>query len=758
MPFGLANGPAVFSRALKLALGKLANYSKSNDKDIYGVSANQNGVVAVYLDDMILPTVTIQEGLLLLEQVLELLKRANLRLNLSKCSFLKTTVDYLGHEITAGTIRPGQHKIECVLGFKTPTNVHEVRQFIGLASYFRKFIRDFASIARPLTELTKKDYIWCWGAEQNRAFNTLKGLLTSRPVLAIYNRTATTELHTDASKIGLGGILMQFQSDNTLKPVAYFSRVTSREERFYHSYELETLAVVESLKRFRIYLVGIPVKVITDCSAIRTTLTKKDLVPRIARWWLTIQDFELEIEYRPDDRMRHADALSRNPISVNLLDVKMIDETDWALSVQLQDDGIQQIINQLQGGTSNKDIYNNYSISDGRLYRKTLAGEHIVIPKLAKYSILQKYHDHIGHPGFDRVEKLIKSAYWFPKMTKFIRKYIKSCLQCAYGKSGYGRREGELHPIEKLDIPMHTLHVDHLGPFPKSRQGNNYILIIIDSFTKFVFARLVKSVRSTETVKELTDLILVFGKPSRIITDRGKSFTSRYFKTFVMDYQIKHIRNAISASRANGQVERVNRTILDDLSTSVKEECSWDTKLSDIVWGINNTLHSVTKVAPFSLMFAHENNLLLVPTSSSELSNYIQRQTLSDRRTQAKLNIDQNMTRMKKQFDSRHKKCTKYNIGQLVLWKGGVTEEAVGVSKKLGSRYSGPYKIVKTNHVIDRYTISSVKGMRGYRKFSATVAGDTLRPYKPVVSDVDDSTDSEGHNIDRDDLIDLLES
>lgn len=763
MPFGLANAPAVFSRALKLTLGSLVNSGDSNRGAKQSCDDTKDDVVAVYLDDIILATVDIEKGLALLERVLHCLKEANLQLNLDKCSFLKTTTDYLGHEVTAGTIRPGLHKIESVTKFKTPTNVHEVRQFIGLASYFRKYIKDFAIIARPLTELTKKNYAWCWRSEQEHAFSTLKTLLTDRPVLAIYDRNARTELHTDASKLGLSGILLQYQFDGNLKPISYFSRVTSPEEQFYHSYELETLAVVESLKRFRIYLVVIPVKVVTDCAAIRTTLTKKDLVPRIARWWLSIQDYELEIEYRPGDRMRHADALSRNPLDKNqAIDMTclMIDEIDWALSVQLQDDNIQQTIRQLEGGTNNQDLLNNYVVIEGRLYRKTIHGNRFVIPKLAKYGILQKFHDQIGHPGFERVEKLVKSSYWFPHMTKFIRKYVKSCLQCAYGKSNYGRQEGELHPIDKLDIPMHTLHVDHLGPFPKSRRGNNYILMIIDSFTKFVFARPVKSVRSTETVKELKDLISVFGKPCRIITDRGKSFTSRYFKAFISELQIKHILNAIAVPRANGQIERVNRTILDSLSTSVVEECSWDLKLPEIILGINNTVHSTTKATPFNLMFAHNNNILPVPSVSSEQPNHeAQRETLIKRRELAKTNIDKNKIRMKKQFDRRHKRCTKYCIGQLVLWKGGVTEHSVGISKKLGNRYSGPYKILQTNHRIDRYTISSIKGMRGYKNFKAVVAGDALRPYKAVVSD-NDSTDSEGNEIDRDDLIliDLLES
>lgn len=735
MPFGLANAPAVFSRLIRKALGSLDNK------------------IATYLDDVTLPTVTIEEGIDLLEDVLKLLSRANLKLNLTKCSFLKTSVNYLGHEVTEGSVRPGQEKITSVINFRQPRNVHELRQFIGLASYFRKFVRGFAEIARPLTSLTKKDVAWMWGSEQEYSFNLLKSTLTERPVLAIYDPHAKTEIHTDASSLGLGGILLQYQNNGELKPVAYFSRVTSREEMHYHSYELETLAVVESLKRFRIYVTGIPVKVITDCAALRTTLTKKDLIPRIARWWLTIQDFDIEIEYRPGHRMQHVDALSRNPVeSVTVL---RIDEADWRLTLQLQDDTVQSIIRQINAGTNNPDINKNYTIVNGCLFRKTLHGDRFVIPKLSKWSLLQKYHDQVGHIGFEKCEKTIKSKFWFSGMTRFIRKYVNACLHCAYAKGNYGKVEGELHPIEKVAIPMHTLHMDHLGPFLKTRRGYSYILVIIDSFTKFVFARAVKGTGSIETIQNLKEIISTFGNPHRIVTDRGVAFTSRYFKEFSKLKQFKHVLNAVACPRSNGQVERVNRTIVNGLNTTAESECTWDEKLADVVWGINNSPHAVTGFSPFSLMFSHDNSLLPAYPANVD-SNIDPQKQLLERRHNAKLRIDNNMAIMKGRYDKRHKKCRKYNVGELVLWKGGLSRDhTVGVTKKLGSVFTGPYKITKTDHTIDRYTINSIQGVKGYKKFNAVVAGDSLRPYKSSVPD--SSTDSD-HEIDRDDLIDLLES
>ncbi|KAK9751656.1 RNase H-like domain found in reverse transcriptase [Popillia japonica] len=269
VPFGLANAPAVFQRVVNKMLGGL-----------------QHEKVLAYMDDLLILSETVAGVLALLGEVLALVQQAGLKLNLTKCSFLKRRLEYLGHEITASGIQPGVRKIEAVLKFDTPTNVHAVRQFVGLVSYFRRYVENFARLARPLTKVTKKEVSWHWGPEEDQAFETLKARLVSlvRPVLAIYSEKAETELHTDASKLGVAGILLQKQANGDWRPVMYFSRTINIHEQVYHSYELETLAVVEPIRRFRVYLVGVHFKVVTDCSAVRATIAKKDLVPRVARW------------------------------------------------------------------------------------------------------------------------------------------------------------------------------------------------------------------------------------------------------------------------------------------------------------------------------------------------------------------------------------------------------------------------------------------------------------------------------------------
>lgn len=199
-----------------------------------------------------------------------------------------------------------------------------------MVSYFRKFIRNFASIVQPLTSLLKKNAPFEWSGRQKESIAILKKVLSERPILTIYDPNAKfTEVHTDASKHGVAGILLQRRDNNEpLRVVAYYSRQTAPEEKNFHAYELETLAVVESLKKFRVYVLGVPFKIVTDCRALRTTLVKRDLIPRIARWWLQLQEFQYEIEYRPGAQMNHVDALSRN-IGSTLIEPDSVEHNEF---------------------------------------------------------------------------------------------------------------------------------------------------------------------------------------------------------------------------------------------------------------------------------------------------------------------------------------------------------------------------------------------------------------------------------------------
>lgn len=717
MPFGLVNAPSTFQRAVNGVLGN------ARFKEAFA-----------YMDDVIIPSRTIEEGLQRLHDILSLFRSFGITLNLSKCNFLKQSIDYLGFEVSNSGVKPGKKKTEAVDQFPRPTDQHKIRQFVGLASFFRKFIRSFSIIAKPLTQLLKKDSKWRWGDAEESAFLKLKTELVKRPILSFYNPEFETQLHTDASKVGVAGILMQRPNKEvSFSAVAFYSRQTSPEEAKFTSYDLETLAVVTSLQRFRVYLLGIHFTIVTDCNSLRATFEKRDILPRVARWWSTIQEFDFQIIYKPGTGMAHVDALSRNPISSEILElqVRRID-TDWVATVQQNDPELQRIIAILNDKENDNviEIKNNFVVKKGLLYRKTDIGDRWVVPKGVRWQILKSNHDEIGHFGLDKTLEIIKNNYWFAKMRQFTKKYVQSCLECAHSKIPTGKKSGKLHSIEKVEEPFHTVHIDHLGPFVRSKHKNAYLLLIVDAFTKFVIIVPVKSTKSVHSIRAIKNYFHTFSVPKRIISDRGTSFTSKSFQDYLSSLGIKHVMNAVATPRANGQVERYNRTVLTALTATNydKPENEWDEHISEIQWGLNNTINKGTGKSPAQALFG----LNLVSTSNALLQLNVTNDSeslgtsLEDTRKEISEHIKENQNKQKQRFDKARKEV-KYKIGELVRVERDVP--SVGKSRKLVPKLRGPYRIAEVLDN-DRYVIEDTPlSKKGNRRFNGIFSVDKIHPW-----------------------------
>ena len=274
------------------------------------------GLCFVYVDDILVASKSFDEHLLHLKLVFERLRQAGLRLKPTKCNFLRAEVPYLGYVISKTGIRPDPAKTDKVRNFPTPTDPTSVRSFVGLASYYRRFVPQFASVAAPLHRLTKKDVAFEWSPECEAAFCKLKSLLTEAPVL-VYPRFGKGEhflLETDASGVGLGAVLSQQQSDGRYHPIAYASRSLQPSEKNYAISELETLAIVWAVKYFRPYMLGYPCTVLTDHAACVSLLNTPRPSSKLARWAMTLQEMDLSIKHRSGDTNASADALSRFPV------------------------------------------------------------------------------------------------------------------------------------------------------------------------------------------------------------------------------------------------------------------------------------------------------------------------------------------------------------------------------------------------------------------------------------------------------------
>lgn len=548
-------------------------------------------------------------------------------------------------------------------------------------------------------------------------------------------------MHTDASKFGLGGILLQKKEDR-LHPVAYYSRQTRGAESNYHSYELETLAVVETLKKFRVYLLGMNFTVVTDCNSLKQSANKKDLIPRIARWWLQLLEFTFTIQYRPGTHMRHVDALSRNPIAIQ--QICHIETSDWVLSGQLTDAQLQdvhKILSKPPVTSYEHHIYKNYALRDNRIYRITGKGLLWVLPKGMRHEIVRIAHEAVGHASVDKTLQKLNEAYWFPNMRKYIEQFIKCCIPCLFAKRKGGRPEGLLHPIPKGKEPLQTLHIDHLGPFPKAKHGYQHLIVAIDAFTKFSFLRAVKSTKTKYVIEYLRDIFATYGIPNAIISDQGSCFTARRFRRFCAQNHIRHILIAVATARANGQVERLNHTILNALLTSTPDEDQWADHVRTVQFAINNTVHSSTQKTPSQLLLGYTpRGGDDAPLRDEVMSSSRLLEDLVQTREEAAQNIENAQKAQKLHYDKRHKPSYQYKVGDLVLIEKAAAP--VPGSKKMVRPYQGPMVIIESLGN-DRFKVRDMSGTHRVTRRSAyeqTVATDRMKPWREVggVSDTEE--------------------
>jgi hypothetical protein len=314
MPFGLKSAPSTFQRMMNNILSELIGNR-----------------CLVYMDDILVIGETLKEHNSKLRAVFQKLREFNLKVEPDKCEFLKDELNYLGHVVTAGGVKPDNEKIKAVVEFPTPRTQKDIKSFLGLAGYYRKFIADFSAIARPLTQLLKKENEWKWGEQEQASFDLLKFKLTNTPLLQYPDFNKPFILTTDASGYAIGAILSQGKLGQD-KPIAYASRTLNSAELNYATVEKELLAIVWACKHFRPYLLGHKFQIVTDHKGLTWIFNVKDPSSRLMRWKLLLEEYEYEIQYRAGQRNCNADSLSRYPIqclNVNLEEITDTKATPW---------------------------------------------------------------------------------------------------------------------------------------------------------------------------------------------------------------------------------------------------------------------------------------------------------------------------------------------------------------------------------------------------------------------------------------------
>ena len=689
LPFGLKNGPAAFQRFINNTLRDLIN----------------EGLLVVYMDDILIASPDFETHMKTVTEALKRLRSYGLELNLKKCKFAQTELEYLGHHASAKGIRPSDRHIEAIKNYPPPKNFKQLEACNGLFSFFRRFVPNFSKIAYPLLQLLKKNTPFVFTDECMQAFLTLRQKLMEAPVLCIFDPNRETEIHCDASSRGFGGALLQKQDDKKFHPVAYFSKSTAPAEKNLHSYELETLAVVYTLKRFATYLDRRPFKIVTDCDALARTLANENGVSKIFRWALFLESFNYTIVHRPGKSMGHVDALSR--IEANVGAISELD-IDFQLRVaQSRDPEICRLRSHLETADSDE-----YELTDEIVYQISPSGKRrLYVPKEMINSVIRWTREKIGHLGVDKCCWEIKKHYWFPLMKTRVHNFIRSCLKCIVYSAPARKNKRNLFNIPKLPVPFDTIHIDHLGPLPSVTSKKKHILVVVDSFTKFTKLYPVVTTNTKESCVAMQNYIDNYSRPRRIISDRGTAFSSNDCQKFCEERNIEHIMNATASPQANGQVERVNRVLTPMMAKMCEKlnHADWSSTLRKVEHTLNNTVHTTTKETPAILLFGAPQRGEVIDELAEYLEerNGITDRNLSEIREEASKNIIKSQEANLNRFLKHNSPANTYEKGEYVAIRH--TSTTPGHNKKLDQKYRGPYVIEKVlSH--DRYLVRDVDG------------------------------------------------
>lgn len=713
-PFGFANSPAVFQRFINTIFKGLMHQR----------------IVAIYLDDLSIPGKTDEENIEKLKRVLSLAEENGLRINWKKCNFLSNRITFLGFILENGTIKPSDEKTEAVRKFPAPKNVLEVQRFLGLTGFFRRFIRNYATIAKPLSDLTKKDISFEFSADQQEAFVTLKAVLCDNPVLKMYNPDATkTEVHTDASKWGFGAVLFQRDSeDNKMHPVYYLSYKTTPAQQKYESYDLETFAIYKALKKLRVYLLGLQFEVFTDCQAFERSMLKKELIPRIAKWALYISQFECKLVHQPGTKMQHVDALSRIP-RIMLIEDGMLARVK---QLQLQDERCKTILQILETKS-----YDDFITRSGILYKWANGDNLLVVPRQIQKEVIRSVHEK-GHINAQKVETMVKRDYFIERLSQKVSAVIANCVACILADRKKGKKDGLLNPIDKGDVPLHTYHVDHLGPLASTAKSYKHILMVTDAFSKYVWIYPVKSKDVDEVLKKLEFQREVFGNPHTIIADKGGAFLSKNFEVYCKEHNIFLHLITTGVPRGNGQVERMNGIVIPILSKLSNDDPEkWYRHTSRLQSIMNSTTTRSTGKSPFEMLFGvkmrtDDDQLLATQLEEALQNDFVERR--QEMRNAAKINIAKLQDENRKSFNRNRKPAMKYKVGDLVA----IQRTQFGGGLKLKGKFLGPYEVTRVNRH-DRYGVTKIGQHTGPNVTST--AADLMKPW--ANNDEDSSSSSE---------------
>jgi hypothetical protein len=711
LPFGLTNAPATFMHLMHQSFRE-----------------HLDNFVIVFLDDILIFSKTLEEHEAHVRKVLEILRKEKLYAKESKCELFKTEVEFLGHIVGRDGVRMMEDKVKAVQDWPTPTRVTHVRAFLGMAGYYRKFVKDFSKIAAPLSDLTKETVKFDWGHPQEEAFRRLKDAISKGPVLILPDPNLPYVVNTDASGFAIGAVLQQDQGRG-LQPIAFLSKKMLDAETRYPVHEQELLSIIHALSTWRHYLLGssFKVRVLTDHHSLQHFKTQPLLSARQSRWKDVIANYDFDIEYiegvknvvadglsrRADHQMHSSELLSilRGAAAVS---VTAVAPAPAGGGVRSRISAATELLADLHESSKRDAAYLRWlrarpiersreqlRVEHGFLYR----GDRLYIPAddTLKTRILHECHDAPtgGHLGKDKTMDQVKRRFYWPRMDEEVQQYVIGCDACQRNKPSHQSKMGLHQPLPVPRWPWQQVSLDLITGLPRSKAGFDAIVVFVDKLTKMVHY---VATTTNVTAPQLATLFMrevcrLHGIPESILSDRDPRFTAHFWRALWEQLGTKLTMSTAYHPQTDGQTERANRTLEEMLRSYVNwRQTDWDVHLSTLELAFNNAKQASTGFSPFYLNYGKEVRLPLDAAIEAvrrcpnpEAAERIQR--LREDIERARLSIEKAQRRQGHYVDQHRREVT-FAVGDRVLLS---TEHLrlVGNHRtpKFTFKYIGPFLI-----------------------------------------------------------------
>ena len=663
LPFGLKTSPAIFQRILSNILRKY----KLTDFTVN------------FIDDILVFSKSYVEHINHLSQLLEAIKREGFRLKFTKCKFASNSIKYLGHVIQDNTVRPIRDNLISIRDFPTPKNQKNIRQLLGKINFYREYIPKLSIILEPLHNLLRKNRKFIWSTDCQKAFEKIKQLLCTQPILEIYDQDLPINIYTDASLEGIGAVLKQIQPNGKEKPVAYFSKKLNEVQKKRKAIYLECLAVKEAIKYWQYWLIGKPFTVYSDHKPLESLNIKSRTDDELGELTYYLSQYNFKLKYAPGKENLEADCLSRNPVLEANNDID--DQLKVINLITLNDIEIDQC--------KNKDIQkhrNNIIHKQNIYYKRVKKQEKIILSEEFSKKIIKLIHENMCHIGIKQMQKKIGKFYTARNLTRNIIDFCKQCKICIKNKTRGQAKYGLMSHLGPATKPFEIVSIDTIGGFGGSRSTKRYLHLLVDHFSRYAYI-LTSKTQSTKDFINLLNNVLNCNEIDIILTDQYPGINSKEFKIFLNNKSITLIFTAVNSPFSNGLNERLNQTLVNKIRCKINEKpnnkTAWTTIARNCVDTYNNTEHTTTGFAPKYLLDGTDVSILPNELKlEKKTENWIKDRKIAIERTLKSHEYN-------KMIYDKNRTDHNFNVGDLVYVENGHKLNR----RKLDELWTGPFKI-----------------------------------------------------------------